>query len=258
MTETADNSIAASAGAPPPPPRPVTPRARRRAWAEGSVRLWWMSAIVIGLIASYLAVTQLADALANRRLIEQGHLVEATVVELDQTRSTMTRPMDRNFSREVVLQYTPPGGVEQEVRGRLDARPGETVQVGQTMKIRVDPANPRRWTDRSRAKAWLAEMTSVALLVPLVAALLVVALLRRAAILRVWREEPASEAVVVDTAHSAMAPRSRALRLTIKGDTRVFSTLYPLRAGVPAVGETLWVVAPPGKPQKAVVAGLYA
>jgi hypothetical protein len=221
------------------------------------VRLWWLSAIVIGLIASYLGVTQLAAALEDRRLIVQGRPVEATVVELDQTRSTMTRPMDRNVPREVVLQYETPDAGPLEVKGRLDPRPGESVQVGQTLQIRVDPADPRRWTDRSRAKAWLAEMTSVALLVPLVAALLIVALIRRAAVLRVWREGHASEAVVVDTAHSAMAPRSRALRLTIKGDTRVFTSLYPVRAGVPAVGDTVWVVAPPGRPHKAVVARLY-
>lgn len=243
---------------PPAPPREITARARSRAWAEASVRLWWLSAIVIGLIAAYLAVTQLAGALAERRLIEHGHAVEATVIELDQTRSRMTRPISRDVTREIVLRYHVPGIDEPlEVKGRLDARPGEVVQVGQPMQIRVDPSNPRRWTDRTRAKPWLVEMTSVALLVPLVAVLLLVAFLRRAAVLRVWRNEPALEAVVVDVVNSAIAPRSRIVRLTLTGDSRVFTTLYPVRAGIPVVGETISVVAPPGRPHKAVVAKLY-
>ena len=100
-------------------------------------------------------------------------------------------------------------------------------------------------------------MTAVALLLPVVALLVIVAFVRRAAVLRVWRNEPSAEAVVVDVKNSAIAPRSRILRLTLKGDTRVFTTLYPLRAGVPAVGESIWVVAPPAKPNKGVVANLY-
>ena len=245
---------------PPAPPRPITARARQRAWAEAPVRLWWLSAVVIGLIALYVAATQISGALADRRLIEQGHVIDAKVIELDQSRSTMMRPMDRSSVLDnVLLQYDVPGSGPQEARGRLDPRPGETVRVGQTLQIRVDPANPRRWTDRTRARSWLAEMTSVALLAPLVVLLLIVAFVRRAAVLRVWRNEPSAEAVVVDAAHSAMAPRSRTLRMTLTGgaDNRVFTTLYPVHAGVPAVGETVWVVAPKGRPGKAVVARLY-
>ena len=249
MTETIPHSI-------PAPPREINPRARRRAWAESSVRLWWMSAIVIGLIASYFAATQLAAAVGDRRLIEQGLAVDAKVIEVEQTRR-ITRPIPRDVSREIVLQYEMPGQPPMEVRDRIDPRPGEFVQVGQTMKIRVDPADPRRWTDRTRAKSWLAEMTSVAILLPLVVVLLVVALVKRAAVLRIWRDEPAAEAIVVDVATSAMAPKSRVLRLTLKGESRVFTTLYPVRAIVPAVGKSLWVAAQPGKPNKAVVAKLY-
>ena len=256
MTQTTTTAPPPTGPPPPSPPRDINARARRRAWDEAPVRLWWLSAIVIGLIAVYFAVTQLADALADRRLIEQGTQVDAEVLKVDG--SNITRPMKRDVERLVTLRFTLPDGRAVETGDhRLSPDPDAYVRVGTKIPIRVDPTDPTRWTDRTRPKPWLAELTAVALLLPLVALLLLVAFVRRAAALKIWRDAPAAEAVVVAVAHSAMAPRSRVLRLTLRGDSRVFTTLYPLRGGLPAVGETIWVVAPTGKPNRAVVARLY-
>ena len=83
---------------------------------------------------------------------------------------------------------------------------------------------------------------------------------RRRGVLRVWRDQPLAPAVVVESRHTAIAPASRLVRFTFSDgdDRRVHSTLMPARAGVPAHGEMIWLICPPDKPSRAIVAELYS
>jgi hypothetical protein len=96
------------------------------------------------------------------------------------------------------------------------------------------------------------------MLLPVPVVLLGIALLRRREVLNIWQSAPAMEAIVMDSRHSSIAPKSRVLRYSLReGDRRVCATLYPLAAGVPAEGETIVIVAPPEAPQRGIVAKLY-
>src|SRR5262245_13966422 len=61
----------------PQTPRPLTPRARRRSWAELPVRVWLILTITIALVTVYFTVTRVLEAREDRWLIEHGTPVNA-------------------------------------------------------------------------------------------------------------------------------------------------------------------------------------
>src|SRR2546423_15682013 len=66
---------------PPAAPRPMTPLARRRAWTEPTVRVWWLIALgILLLIAAYVADRAWAWRGRNK-LITDGTPVTAKIVE---------------------------------------------------------------------------------------------------------------------------------------------------------------------------------
>jgi len=245
-----------------PPPRPVTPHAARRSWNELPVRIWVILAIAVAFITIYFTVDTYRAGRYERWLITRGQPVKAEVLVIEGTRDRRGS-FNRSDILRVQLGYTVNGKRYEylDAQGQLsrgDARPAPVIFVGDTIDVRVDPANPRTWTDRTRPPPWYAELTIVLLLLPLLVALAAFALLRRRQVLNVWRKGEAAAAVVLDHKQTATAPFSRVIRFTFADgrDRRVWSTLHPAK-GAPQPGETLWVIFPPGKPGRAVVASLY-
>lgn len=241
----------------PDAPRPITPAARRRSWAEASVRLWWMSAIAIALIVIYLTATQIMAGVRDRALLRSGIPVTATIEGI-----TGRHQQTRGTPVPVRLSYTLPDGREfvDATETFLEATSNETVlHTKDPLPIRVDPNDPTRWTeDRAPGSIFQSLGVSVALL-PVVAVLLLLAWLRRKSVLAVWRTGEPSEAAVVSEKTSALAPGSQLLSISLMNDPgkRVVSLLHPRKAGVLSNGDALWVIAPPGKPQRAIEAKLY-
>ena len=97
------------------------------------------------------------------------------------------------------------------------------------------------------------------MLLPLLALAIVVMLLRRRRILKIWRSGEAAAAVVVDTKQSSIAPRSRVMRFALRDgdDRRVFQTLAPRSMGELNPGDEVMILHEPGNPGRAVVAELY-
>ena len=243
-------------------PRDVSPRAARRSWNELPVRIWLILAITVAFITLYFTVSKYISGRYERWLITQGLLVDAELNRIQGTREKAQafKRTDRLF---VELNYDVPGRPRMMyVPGWLsqlpDQRPVPLVRVGETIPVRVDANNPTVWTDRTQPLPWIAEFAIVVLLLPLLIVLGLVALLRRRQVLNVWRQGEAAAAVVVDHKQSATAPFSRVIRFTFADgrDRRVWSTLHPAK-GAPQPGETMWVIFPPGKPGRAVVASLY-
>jgi hypothetical protein len=143
---------------------------------------------------------------------------------------------------------------------RLEAKAGAFARVGEVLPIHVDPNDVSRWTELTEAEPWSKELRMVYVLSALFALLLAMTMLKRRGVLRVWRDQPLMPAVVLEARHTAIAPASRLIRFTLSegDDRRVHSTLMPARAGVPEQGETLWLICPPEKPSRAIVAELYA
>ena len=242
----------------PPPPRPLTPRVRRRAWGDIHVRFWWLSALAIGLVICWFAVGQVRAGLRDREIINNGIPLKAMIKTAADKRIKGQSQM-RDVPTPVTLTATMPDGSEREFAGTLPQGPG-FLTVGDTIEIRVARDDPRDWTHQTTPAPWTQELTLPLMFVPIIAALLVVAVLVRRRVLRVWRDGVTAEGIVSAVRHSAWAPRSRLVRYSLTGtqDRRIFSLLCPPGRRVPAVGESIQLVMLPQAPKYSLWATAYA
>jgi len=256
VTQTLANTISL-----PAVPRRVTPRASRRSWGEGHVRFWWTSALAVLLVAVYIAASGIREELKLRRLLRDGVDVVATAYRVKGI-TAADNPhfgVQRDQTIPVDFRATLPDGRQVEFGGYLPVS-DKYVKVNDQLRLRVDPNDLSNFTEVSDPRSWW-HVTGVALFIvlPVAAVLLAVAEWRRRAMLKVWRIGQPAEGIVVDVRHPAAAPRSRVVRYTVNGlrDRRVFKMLYPIRAGIPAKGDTLNLLVLPDRPQDAIVADLY-
>jgi hypothetical protein len=243
-------------------PRALTLRARRRSWNELPVRIWVILTVAVALITVYFTITKYLSGRYERWLITQGTPVQAELFRVQGTRDS-SQAFNLTDRLQVYLNYEVPGhGKFTEVPGWLAQLPDQTptprVRPGEMRAIRIDPDDPKSWTDRTEPRPWLAEFTIVLLLLPLLAVLGLIAAWRRTQVLNIWRNGEVAAGVVVDLKQSSIAPFSRIVRFALADadDRRVFSTLHPAK-GIPARGDVMWVIYPPNKPGRAVVASLY-
>jgi hypothetical protein len=253
----------ASASEPPPPAVPPVPRllttpARRRSWNEGPVRVLVILTVLTAVIAAYLTAVRVRESLRDRRLINEGLSVNATIVSANG--STVAKRWPRNESMPVSLSFTTPDGVEHSLDVRLDAKPDAFARVGDHLLIKVDPADPQLWTEQTQAKPWAIEMVTSAMLIGLTVVLVALTMVRRQQVLRVWRDAPLMRGRVVEVKHTAVAPRSRSVRFSLDeaDDRRIRSLLVPTAKAQIRVGETIWVVCDPGRSGIVLLPGLYA
>ncbi len=126
------------------------------------------------------------------------------------------------------------------------------------LEIAVDPNNLSRWTDRLNPSL-AGDFLAAIILGPLLVAAVLMTIIMRGRVLRLWRNGHAMQAVVVETRHAAAAPLSRVVRFTLaeSRDRRVLSALVPSRVGELQSGDTFWVVCSGPQAKWALVAGLY-
>lgn len=243
----------------PPVPRTVTPRAARRAWNERPVRVWLILLILVAGATGYFLVERVGRALRERDLVFNGEPVTATLTSIESS-TVQGRMFSRMDGPPVTLSYTLKDGQKvTNLEGRLTPGIEGSVAIGGTVDIRVDPKEPRRWTDRVHPRPWTAELTVVYGLAPLLALLLGLVLLTRARVLSVWKHGAETPATVIDAKQSSIAPLSRVVRFVLAdggGDKRVYSVLCPSDA-VPGPGEPIDLIVPRGNPGRAIVASLY-
>jgi len=245
----------------PPPPRQLTPRAARRSWNERPVRVCFILFVLVAATTGFVAVASFVRASAARKLVQEGQPVTATLA-VAETSTVQGRMFDRTrlVGQTVELDYKLKDGREfKRVEGRITTDTGGSLTIGGPIEIRVDPADPKRWTDRTQPRSWATELSSAIMLFPLAVLLFVLMLMARARVLSLWRNGRVAEAVVVDASQSSIAPLSRTLRYALADgtDNRVFSTLCPADL-VPAAGETITLIVAERNPGRAIVASLYA
>ena len=241
----------------PPPPREVTRTASRRAWGDIHVRFWWLSAIGVGLVIAYFSMIQINRGLYDREIIRNGIPVDTVIKkagEADIHGHSVLRSGD--------VPVTLVGKIDGEERtfiGKVGPGPGY-LKVGNPLTIRVHRGDPNQWTAEQQVKPWTRELAVSLMFLPLIAGLLVGALVVRRRLLRVWRNGIPVEGKVVDLRHSAWAPLSRVVRYSIldSHDRRIFNALTPTKSA-PAKGDTIQLLAPPdGGSKPTILARLYA
>lgn len=244
------------AGAPAAPPREVTGTIRRKAWGERRVRLWWLLGAGLLVVTCYYAISRIYSWSEENRLITQGVKVMGEVVGWSGGLATKTQHFKLPANTVVNIEYTYNGQVYQdssELMGRT-----EEIQTRTPLAFFIDPNNPRRWTTRTVPASFMTETLAALMLFPFVILLFAFALLSRRRVLRIYREGEAIVGEVMSVAHSAAAPLSRMISCAahVGGDDRVIKILLPTRKA-PAVGETLWLLASPNRPEQAVPVALF-
>jgi hypothetical protein len=247
----------------PATPRPVNRHVARRSWAEPKVRFWWMSAVVVVLVAIFVAWGQAGAELKHRHLINHGVMVKATAVEV----AGVTKHQNPNFSvmrdQQVPVKFNAilPDGKISEFGGYLEPAAEGRVRVDQVLDILVDPNDPNNWSEDVEAKSWFHALSiPLFMMLPLAVIAMAIAELRRRQVLAVWRDGLRMPGVVVDVRHSAAAPRSRIVHFTIAEgrDRRIIKTFFPASAGIPRKGDPLTLIVPMEHAQDSLVAELYA
>jgi hypothetical protein len=222
---------------------------------EPRVRAWWMAAAALLIVAGYFVAIQLAKSSQDRSLVKGGTRVEAEVVAANgiARKEYRVEPAARAVFK---LSYQLPGREPVVIESQLkDQR--TSISVGQTIPLYVDPADPRKWTDRMEISL-LNDLLVGIMLLPVALIMLGIGLAMRYAMLRTWRTGVSFPAVVVDMRQTAAAPLSRIVRFTPGGgDKRVFSTLMPARLGPVGAGDVIWLIAPEWQPGRALVAAAY-
>jgi hypothetical protein len=237
-----------------PPPRPLSPRVYRRSWSEPRVRSLWLAALAALLVATYLLASRYWLWRQDARLVRDGLPVQAAV------RQTATEPVkgkSQPANSIVTLDYTVDGRAyvaEGVLRGRTEA-----IVVGNLVPIRVDPANPSRWTGATTVLQLGPRLVPGLIVLPVVLVFALASLVARARFLRLWRDGQAIEALVLESRQTALAPRARAVRCTPADpdDRRVIDVYVPPALAWLAKGDALRVLAPPGHTAPAVAVAWF-
>jgi hypothetical protein len=251
-----DGSSSVSPPAPPPdPPRPLTPRVRRRAWLEPHVRFWWVLTLVLLAIGAYVGGSQWLVWSREVWLVRSGRVVDAEIMTAGGLSSRWQQLPPNSI---VTLRYDVDGKTYDQVgylKGRTDF-----IQVHSKVPVRIDPANPALWTALTVPASLLQELTGALVVLPAFVALMVVSLVQRSRMVRVWRDGEARRAIVVESRQTALAPRSRLVRCTPAdaGDNRVVQVYVPAGAAADLhAGDELWLLFPSGGRGRPVAAAWF-
>lgn len=222
--ESRQPATALSGSAVPEPSRPVTPRVRRRVWAEPQVRGGLL--LVIGLLlgAIILAIGSTLEWVQETNVIRNGVVIPAMAWHAGGAR---VQGMSLAVGVPVDIQY--------EYKGQKYTHTGVlhntgTQYVSQTpFDIRVDPENPDIWANRTDMPSVAEKMMGVAIMLGVALVCAVVTLLLRRRWIALWVDGDRINARIVGQSSSALAPHSVVLSCAV----RVGKTERPLLVYVP-------------------------
>jgi hypothetical protein len=228
--------------APPAPsaaPRELTARVRRRAWEEPRVRFWWLIGIVMLAIGGWFAFSAIRDRAKVQWLIDHGERVEAMV---NAANAETVRGRSEPPDSMVELKFDWHGTTFTPHPSMLAGRK-EPIITKSKLLIHVNPNDPNDWTWLSAPEPLLTLMTGALVAVPIGICSLLAAMLVRGRMLRVWQTGEAVEALVMDSRNTALAPLSRAARVTPadEEDRRLYKVFVP--GGVTlGHGDSIWII----------------
>jgi hypothetical protein len=225
---------------------------------EPRVRFWALGCIAVVGISNWFFITQYREYLHEQRLIDTGVTVAASVQSVN---NLIPIPGQRYpLPAEVDMKF-PLNGQMQDVSGTITRLPGDAyVIVGGTVTLRVNPDHPEEWTERTEPEALTQRLitTGTVLVLGIFTTALATVFLRRRAI-NTWRNGIAEVFAVIDTYHTALAPRSHAVHCAAASgrDQQVITVYLPSRLPRPKAGDLLWLIHPPKNPRASIAAAAY-
>ena len=234
-------------------PRPLTLRARQRAWQEPIVRFLWLSAIGISVVALYFLGTRYFEWRQEQWLVLNGKMVTATLMHTGQ--KITGRPIRIGDEVDVFFDWN---GQEKQVPGVLMETNDQFVE-GQKLDIHVDPNDPTRWTNRLQSTPLRTRLIGSYFLGAAALLAIVLSVTVRLQFLRIWKRGELQEGVVSTHTMTAMAPRSVMLRCQVPyRRTRLIATVtLPQNLPVPQPGATIQLLCNPHNLRHAIPVMTY-
>jgi hypothetical protein len=212
--------------------RTVTPRVSRRAWIDPHVRTAWLAGAALLLIGAGILFQRISTWRLAAHLIEDGVPIDATVIEVN---GSTLKGRSESGDRPLTLRVEYKGEAHEYRVPYLDGRSAEEpLVVGQTIPIRIDPADVNHWSPLQKPTPLANELMGGGIVVGTGVLLCIVAVLLRANVLKTYRDAPQVEAVVLSSRHAAIAPRAWQVRCSpvADGDDRVFTVYTPATVNV--------------------------
>ena len=234
----------------PSAPREITSRIRRRAWSEPRVRFWVFAAIVLSVCGVGFIANGLRAGAHERWLIDDGVHIDAIIIVADgEPVKGKQEPPESLVSLRFIWK-----GQDYEPRAEPLLGRKEFITVGSTIPIHVNPKDPSDWTWLNEPFPLRSRAIGGIIALPMAVLALLWAMLRRARLLRIWRDGIAEEALIVETRFTATAPRCRAARVTPadEGDARIFTVYIPPRLANLQRGDSLHMLRPSAQSSNAI------
>ena len=243
---------------PPPPPRPITAHVRYRALAAKPVSILLLACSIIVVACAYTARGHFHEWSRINRLKDVGQSTQAVVTEIALRRPRGQRGAAREYA---IFQFTPAGDSQTEPvvnQQRLHSLFDKPLKSGSQITVTYDPADPENFFCPATDDRSLANQLSVQIVFLIIAALLMLlAVLRYFALLIVVRNAPAHSGTVAEIRSSAQGAFSRLVVLTlqIEDSPLIIKRVVPMRlAHRFCVGDSIWLLTPPAKPSRAIIA----
>jgi len=222
------------------PPRPITAQVRRRAWVESGVKLWWLSALALVLASLIVLGFEFSNWQHQKRLIEQSVIVDAKAYETNGMKVPGRNMAVEGGTFEVYFRHD---GKDHVVTGPFEGRTGHIIS-GEPIQIRIDPADPTRWTARLEPPGFAMRLIGPSITLAPAIPLLLIAILKRVGVINLFRSGQQRTATVVNTVNTPLAPGSAYVRCALldSDDRRVIQVLLPARYGRPGKGEEIELI----------------
>ena len=245
---------------PPPPPRALTGRLRYRALAAKPVSMLLLTCLIIVVACAYTAGGHFQEWSRIRRLKGLGHSAEALVTDVSRSRPAGEHGAAREY---VTFAFRPLEAPQAEpISGqRLHSLFKEQLKLGSRLSITYDPTNPKDFFCLDSDDLSLVSQLAVQIFfLIIVVLLLLLASFRYYALLRIACSAPAEPGRVAEIRTSAQGAFSRLVVVTLQVADRTFI----LKRVVPvslaqrfSVGDSIWLLVPPAKPSRAIIAAAF-
>lgn len=238
-------AAALTGSAVPEPSRPLTPKVRRRIWAEPQVRGWFLFAIALLVGAIVLAIGSVVEWVQETNVIRNGEVIKAVAWHAGEARVS-----GMSLAPGVLVD------IEYEYKGQKYKRSGVLSNTGvryeslEPFDIRVDPKDPTIWANRTDVPSVVEKMMGVGIMLVVGTICVGITLVLRWRWVNLWVIGDLVSARIVDRGQSALAPHSVVLRCAVRAGKieRPLVVYVPQSIAPPAEGkQTMELIVSPDR-----------